>query len=378
MLAPEIKAAVDEVLASVKNIAETLRTETKAQFDAATRRADEVEALLKRARTPGSDPGGDGAGFSLAKTIWDHPGFQEFKKAGKGRLVIPIETKTTITSAAVGSATSGILAPQRIPGIQTPPAPRLRVRDLLPQYPTTANAIEGIKRATFTNAAAVVAETSTKAESAITWAIESWPVRTLAHWIPAAKQVMDDWGELRNAVDETLIEGLRDAEDTELLTGDGTGQHLHGLTVQATAYDTADDVEGDTFLDTLNHALKQLEVLNYVPDGIVLHPADWRKISLIKTEDGGANKGAYLLPPNSDGRVWNVSIATTTAMTEGQFLVGAFRRAASIRDRQRITVDISDSHDQFFIANMLAIRAEMRLALVVRDPAALVYGSFPA
>ncbi len=372
-ISPELKAAQDEILTAVKTITGDLKEELKGRIETITQRLDEEEAQRKRA-DGGSWAHGESAGFSLAKSLWESDQFKAFARTGKGRMALAIDTKAAITSAAVGSSTPGILVPERIAGIQAPPARRLRVRDLLPQYPTSAGAVEGVKRSSFTNAASPVAETSTKPESAIEWGIESWPVRTIATWIPAAKQVVDDWAELRAAVDETLIEGLKDAEDSELLAGDGTGQHLSGLLAEATPYDTGLDVANDTRLDKLGHAIGQLETLGYVVDGLVLHPTDWRNAQQTKGTDGHYLLGSAAAA--GEPILWGKAVATTTAMAQGTFLVGAFRRAASIRDRQGVTVEVSDSHGDYFIKNMLAIRCEERLALAIRDGAAMVYGTF--
>jgi hypothetical protein len=39
-------------------------------------------------------------------------------------------------------------------------------------------------------------------------------------------------------------------------------------------------------------------------------------------------------------------------------------------------VDISQEHSDFFIKNLVAIRAEKRLALVVKRPASFITGNF--
>ena len=69
--------------------------------------------------------------------------------------------------------------------------------------------------------------------------LETAPVRTVAHWIPASKQALDDAPALQSQIDSSLRYGLALAEETELLFGDGTGEHLFGLVPQATAFDTA-------------------------------------------------------------------------------------------------------------------------------------------
>jgi HK97 family phage major capsid protein len=287
--------------------------------------------------------------------------------------------KTTITSSAVGSSTPGILVPERIAGVVKPGVRRLRVRDLIPRFPTTNNAIEWVRENAFTNAASPTAETVSKPESALTFVIDSVPVRTIAHWIPAAAQVIADFGQLQAYIETRLIEGLKDIEDNEIVAGDGTGQHLSGFSTEATAYDTARNVAGDTRIDRLNHAISQVEDVLHEADGIILHPRDWRAIQLIKTDNGGANTGEYILGGpvgNADPMLWGLHVATTTAITAGQFFVGAFQRYVAIHDRMDARIDVSTEHADFFIRNLVAIRAEERIALSVLRADALIFGSF--
>ena len=49
-------------------------------------------------------------------------------------------------------------------------------------------------------------------------------------------------------------------EEQQFLKGDGTGQNLLGIIPQATAYETARNVSGDTWFDTLAHAIAQAQV----------------------------------------------------------------------------------------------------------------------
>jgi HK97 family phage major capsid protein len=226
----------------------------------------------------------------------------------------------------------------------------------------------------------VVAETISKPESALTFTIDSAPVRTIAHWIPAAKQILDDFAQLQAYIDQRLLDGLKDNEDIEILMGDGTGQHLSGLITEATAYDTARNVASDTRIDKVNHAISQVEDENLEASAIVLHQRDWRAIQLTKEETGGANTGMYLLGgPRGDAMpmLWGLPVATVniTAML-GKFMVGAFSSAAAVWDREDARVDISTEHAEYFVRNMVAIRAEERLALTVYRTNAFVYGAF--
>ena len=50
--------------------------------------------------------------------------------------------------------------------------------------------------------------------------------------------------------------------------------------------------------------------------------------------------------------------------------------ATEIRDRMEMVVEVSTEHSDYFSKNLVAIRAEKRLALVVYRPASFITGTF--
>ncbi len=405
-LTAEMKAVRDEILAALSEFKTAAQKDIDALKAAASGAAGvetkealanlkaHVDQLRAELQAPMRNAGaGTGEEKTIGQLFIEHPRVVEFSKT-RSKSTIPVEVaidalqsainrqlqrKTTITSAAVGAQTPGILQYQRLEGIIGPPMRRLRVRDLIPFSPTEMTGVDFVKENVFTNAASPQVEALDKAESALTFVIDSANARTIAHWIPAARQVLEDLARLRAYIDTRLMDGLADKEDEELLRGDGTGQHVSGICTKATAYAGTYDAASDTRIDKLNHAIAELEDAEYAPDGLVLHPADWRIIQLIKTEDGGTNKGSYILggPAASPRRVlWDLPAVCTTAMTKGKFLVGQFAGSVEGFDRQRAVIDVSTEHSDFFIKNLVAIRAEERVALAVGRPGAFRYGSF--
>ena len=143
----------------------------------------------------------------------------------------------------------------------------------------------------------------------------------------------------------------------------------------STSYDTTRNATGDTLADRINHAMSQIEEVNGSPSGVVLNPKDWRTLETVKDQSAGV--GNYILggPRVSAPReLWGVPVALTNAMRSGHFLVADFVAAAALFDRMTAVIDISTEHASFFTANMVAIRAEERLALVCFDGNMLVYG----
>lgn len=76
-------------------------------------------------------------------------------------------------------------------------------------------------------------------------------------------------------------------------------------------------------------------------------------------------------------RLWGLPVVASIAMSAGTFLTGAFKYGAQIFDRMAIEVMISTENADDFEKNMISIRAEERLALVVKRPAAFITGSLP-
>jgi HK97 family phage major capsid protein len=68
--------------------------------------------------------------------------------------------------------------------------------------------------------------------------------------------------------------------------------------------------------------------------------------------------------------LWGKPVFLTTAVGAGTALVGSFGGAARLVRRGGVTVEATNSHDDHFLKNLTAIRAETREALCVFRPAA--------
>lgn len=290
----------------------------------------------------------------------------------KGRVRAIVNTITELTSGDGGAG--DIIIPQRLTQIITPANRRLRIRDLLMKGRTTSNAIEFVKESGYTNAAAPVAEGALKPESSLTFELATAPVRTLAHWIRASKQVLDDIPQLQSYIDTRLRYGLALVEEAQLLAGDGTGQNILGLIPQATPFDTSRLRVGDTRIDVVRRAMTQLRISEYSASAIVMHPDDWEEIELTK-----ATTGEYIWanPRSLNGPVlWGLPVLDSTSLSPGEFLVGAFDVAAQLWDREDANVEISTEDQDNFVKNLVTIRAEERLALTVYREESFIYGDF--
>ncbi len=353
----------------------------KEQLEAHVKASAEMQGRLvglEQALTTIKNVGNREERRSLGRLVIENDDVKNYLKQGIGaRGHVRMEVKNAIqefVSGGSGTGANEIIVPQRIPGWVAPPNRTLRVRNLLNAGRTTSNAVDFVQETGFANNAAAVAEGETKPESHLEFTLHTAPVRTIAHWIQASKQVLEDIPQLEGYIDTRLRYGLGLVEEEQLLSGDGTGHNLLGLIPQATPFDVSRRHTGDTRMDIIRRAMTQLRISEYQPDAIVLHPTDWEDIELTKNSFGQylrANPGT-LLPPT----LWGLPVLDSTSLAPGEFMVGAFGMAAQIWDRDDATVEISTEDRDNFIKNMVTIRAEMRLALVVYRPESFIFGDF--
>lgn len=201
------------------------------------------------------------------------------------------------------------------------------------------------------------------------------PVRTIAHWEAAHRNVLADEPQLQATINNELLYGLALAEDDQILNGDGTGENLLGV-LNTEGIQDYSQVAGDRKSDALRRAATLSVIANYPGTGYVMHPFDWEDIELQKA----TGDGQYMLVTNvaigATTTVWRQPVVETPAMPEGTFLTGAFGIGAQLYDRQVASIRIAEQHSDFFVRNAVAILAEERLALAVKRPESFVKGTF--
>ncbi len=359
-LATDTKAAIDKTLLDIKAVGERIDA-IEAKFN---RQSDGNRIILPGELVTKSDE--YVTGFATGKT----------RKAR-----VEIKDMGAWMSKAIVNATGlnqPLVPTERIPGIVAPLNRRLTIRDLLPVGRTVSNVVMYVRELLFTNNAGpqvsgsptVPAEGGLKNESDITFDLQNAAVATIAHFILASRQVLEDAPMLESYINGRLLYGLKLEEEDEILNGDGGAGTLNGLMNQATAYNRGQP--GDTFLDQLLRAQTQIALSEYDTEFYVLNPQDWEVLVLLKDSQGRylMSRPEAITPPT----VWGKPVVATQSMTAGQWLAGNGTMAAQIWDRQDANVELSREDSDNFRRNMVTILAEERLALTVYRPSALVKG----
>jgi HK97 family phage major capsid protein len=250
---------------------------------------------------------------------------------------------------------------------------------------TTSDNLTVLQEASFTNGAVEVAEATlvsegAKPESALTFTEVTYPVRTIAHWIPVTRQNLEDLSWIRGYIDGRLLTGLARREDNQILNGNGTPPNLTGiLNTSGTlaldaAYFSANPVnDAGTDNENVNRIrraitrIKLASVGGAMPSFVVANPADvedWETIT-------DANRQYLLGGPFGPGvtRMWGLPLVQSENIADNTALVGDGTMAAVV-DRRDAQIYTTDSHSDYFIRNLFVILAEERIAVVVFRPSA--------
>lgn len=299
----------------------------------------------------------------------------------------PIAVKSLFTGT--DSESAGVFVTAEQTGILEMLGRRpLTIRNVISVRRTGSDTVEYVRQTAHTNNAAPVPEatstgrlgdgtggTSTlvtggyKPEGSWTFERQTATVKTIAEWVPATKRALADAGQLEGLINDELRADIAETEEAQILLGDGTGENLPGIFetsgIQTQAFDT------DIFT-TIRRALTKARVVGrVVPNAVALNPEQVEVIDLAR--ENGAT-GAYLgAGPFSLGprTLWGLPVIESEGIPAGRGLLGDFSKAV-LWDREQTTVTMTDSHDDFFIRNMVAVLAEERVAFGVTRPTAFV------
>jgi HK97 family phage major capsid protein len=338
-------------------------------------------------------------GMTLGEAFTKSPAYEDFLtqyKGNDGRIrevsniktasfdVPGFNTKALLTGLSSTSA-GAFVVNQRLPIVSDLIGERrLTVRDLCTNITISSDTFEYVTITSKTNSAATVPEATVSAtpglnnvavgaydathgvkpESVLAFAVVSSPVETIAHWMPLTRRAAADAPQVRQLVDVFLLYGLKEEEEDQILSGNGSTPNLDGITHRAIS--TVGSAGTD--LDAVVDAVRTIRGNNREPNALVVHPNDWYSTGFLLAKNSAGN---YIVgDPRASldqlNQLWGLRVVVTPAMTENTLLVGDFSQAV-VADREQSAIYVTDSHNDFFARNLLAILAEERLGFGVLD-----------
>lgn len=306
---------------------------------------------------------------SLGQLFVESIAYKEFRGRGGPAALLDAELKTVLSTGA-GWDPEII----RIPRVELSAQRPISVVNFLPQFLTNRDTIAYMKETTFTSTNVVekAEQTATTAadvigEAALALTQTTDEVEWLPAFLPVTIQQMEDVEGIQDYVNQRLSYMLQARLDLQIIQGTGVSPLLLGTNALASVLSQAKG--SDPTPDAIFKGMRQVRATGFAePSVVFVHPNDWQDIRLLRTADG-----IYIFGSPMDAgveRIWGVPVVQTTAALENTITLGDYARFSGLFTKRGITIAVSDSHSHYFTRGLLAIRADMRVAVVhFRDTA---------
>ena len=325
---------------------------------------------------------------TIGESFINTDAYKGYQEAGVKGLDSTVKFSPMGYKATLGAGLSQNFPPEvlRQPGIlesalRDPDA----IIGLFDQIETDQNSFAYMEETTFTNAAAEQAEEATTAEATLDFTEKTASIRKIGVFLPVTEELLADVNGIQGYVNSRLGTMIKLRLDGQIMDGDGSAPNLDGLLntsgINSFAYGSYSGELGR--LGQIYQAITEIRKDAFVePDAIIMHPSDWYDIitsvtDVATTTSGAAAKNPLFVVAGGFGdgvapRLWGLPVVTSSAVNAGTQMVGKFGggEAAHLVMRQGIDLAVSDSHSDFFLKGKLAIRATMRVGLVVYRPTA--------
>ena len=375
----ELRTAADELVAADALFTTAQRLEADALQRAAWENALANTDDRGESRGPSAATGRHTGGYrTVGADVVESPEYREWAEARSGERMPAIELDRslaaefrTLLDSTTDGGSPGVLLPAGTPIPPTPRQMRFFLRDLIPVTQTGLASVPYVRElnpATTETGATAVAEGVAKPEVEMDFESDDAPVRKIAAWIPATEEILADAPTLRGYINTRLAYMLRVREEAQSISGVGTSPHLKGIT-QFSGVQTQSADNADPFA-TIAKAIGKVENVDGDANGVAMNPTDfWTAVALRHSTwfDGNATNTGGAPFGGPAGTVWGLPVVRTRALTTLSALVADWT-GAQYFDRMTTTIRQSDSHDDYFVKNKVAVLAEERLALAVFRP----------
>lgn len=284
------------------------------------------------------------------------------------RSLVSPEMRTLLDES--GGDNAAYLLPVGQPIAPTPRQMRFFLRDVLTVQTTglaTIPYVRELNPATNETGATGIAEGAAKPEVVMEFEQDNAVVKKLAAWIPATMEILSDAPTLLGYVNTRLAYMLKLRETAQILYGNGLGPQLKGITLFSgvqTQGTVADDPAA-----VFAAAAGKVENVDGEANGVAQNPLDYWLMCAERHANQFDGQAVGSVPFGTPmATVWDMPVVRTRSVPENSAIVADWAQGATLFDRMQTTIRQSDSHDDYFVKNKVAILAEERVALAVFRP----------
>jgi HK97 family phage major capsid protein len=365
---------------SMKEAGEEFRKNLSAETAKLNEKASALQAQLDvvDARTQAGFEGAKkGQNFSSElEKAFQTDAFGNYKNGNANKVKLDLELKGA--DMTVANYTGEVIPADRVPDLKFDPNRRIHVRSLIPVGQTSSNLVRFVRESAYDNAAAPTAQGSAKPQSDFDLTAVDRNIRTIPTFMRLTKEMLDDTPGLIAYLSSRAPSKLLNVEDTQILYGSGSGQNLHGVATDGSAWATVSFGALINRFDVLAAAVVQTTKDEYAPNAILINPSDYLALVSVKETAGAYILPSYVSMTGGQMFIMGVPVYSINAVTAGDFFVGDWALGSQLFVRQGVTLEFFEQDADNVTKNFVTVRVEERIAFAVYNSKALVYGSFAA
>ena len=298
--------------------------------------------------------------------------FKNFEKSNfKGHVSYEFAKGTPLTNNLAEPYSVGTVGGVSDQGFVEDPKTILNIENLFAHAPIADNTFLYMPL-TVTSNAGFIAEGSAKPETTFKVDAKTGQVKTIATWTKVSEQLFADKSQLINILDNNLTHAVDVTVQNQLISGDGSGENLSGISKSGnfTDYVTSSGTATNT-VDLLRNVAFKMRGANIDNLTIVLNWSDWSALLGLKSTTNEYLINGILDPVKQT--IYGIPVVLSSAMTAGKFAMGNFKMGGIVFDKTSMALEIDRTGDDF-TKNLITIRAERRLGFAVVQPKAICYG----
>ena len=298
--------------------------------------------------------------------------FKNFEKSNfKGHMSYEFTKATPLTNDLGTPYSVGTIGGVSDQGFVEDPKVILNIENLFAHAPIADNTFLYMPL-TVTGNAGFIAEGSDKPESTFSVTAKTGQVKTIATWTKVSEQLFADKSQLINILDNNLTHAVDVTVQNQLISGDGTGENLSGISKVGnfTDYATGSGTATNT-IDLLRNVAFKMRGANIDNLTILINWTDWSALLGLKSTSNEYLINGILDPVKQT--IYGIPVVLSSAIAAGKFAMGNFKMGGIVFDKTAMALEIDRTGDDF-TKNLITIRAERRLGFAVVQPKAICYG----
>ena len=298
--------------------------------------------------------------------------FKKFEKSNfKDHVIYEFAKATPLTNNLAEPYSVGTIGGVSDQGFVEDPKVILNIENLFAHAPITENTFLYMPL-TVTGNAGFIAEGSAKPESTFDVTAKTGQVKTIATWTKVSEQLFADKSQLINILDNNLTHAVDVTVQNQLISGDGLGENLSGISKSGnfTDYVTGSGDATNT-VDRLRNVAFKMRGANIDNLTILINWSDWSALLGLKSTTNEYLINGILDPIKQT--IYGIPVVLSSAITAGKFAMGNFKMGGIVFDKTAMSLEIDRDSDDF-TKNLITIRVERRLGFAVVQPKAICYG----